>query len=154
MADHDHSTTITTLNTLIATTIDSVNGYENSAKDIENTRLQQLFRERADERQKVVEDLRNEVRRLGGNPEDDGSFMGKTHQRFEDLKAAITGQDDKAIINEVERGEDYLKEKWQAALQSGDLDGESHDVVERCYQSIKQGHDQMSQLKHGMETSA
>jgi uncharacterized protein (TIGR02284 family) len=154
MADHDHSTTITTLNTLIATTIDSVNGYENSAKDIENTRLQQLFRERADERQKVVEDLRHEVRRLGGNPEDDGSFLGKTHQRFEDLKAAITGQDDKAIINEVERGEDYLKEKWQAALQSGDLDGESHDVVERCYQSIKQGHDQMSQLKHGMETSA
>jgi len=154
MADHDHSTTITTLNTLIATTIDSINGYENSAKDIDNPRFQQLFRERADERQKVVEDLRNEVRRLGGNPEDDGSFMGKTHQRFEDLKAAITGQDDKAIINEVERGEDYLKEKWQAALQSGDLDGESHDVVERCYQSIKQGHDQMSQLKHGMEASA
>jgi uncharacterized protein (TIGR02284 family) len=150
----DHSTTISTLNTLIATTIDSINGYENSAKDSDNPRFQQLFRERADERQKVVEELRGEVRRLGGNPEDDGSFMGKTHQRFEDLKAAITGQDDKAIINEVERGEDYLKEKWQAALQSGDLDGESHDIVERCYQSIKQGHDQMSQLKHGMEASA
>ena len=150
----EHSPTITALNTLIATTIDSINGYENSAKDIDNPRFQQLFRERADERQKVVEELRGEVRRLGGNPEDDGSFMGKTHQRFEDLKAAITGQDDKAVINEVERGEDYLKEKWQAALQSGDLDGESHDVVERCYQSIKQGHDQMSQLKHGMEASA
>ena len=45
--------------------------------------------------------------------------MGKTHQRFLDLKAAVTGRDDKAIINEVERGEDYLKEKFEAALSSG-----------------------------------
>ena len=148
----EHSETITTLNTLIATTIDSVNGYEDSAKNVDNERLREIFRQRADERQEVVSQLRSEVQRLGGNPEDDGSFLGKTHQRFEDLKAAITGRDEKSIINEVERGEDYLKEKWQMALQSGDLQGESHQLIERCYQSIKQGHDQMSQLKHGMET--
>jgi hypothetical protein len=60
------------------------------------------------------------VRRLGGDPEDSGSFMGKTHQRFEDLKAAITGRDEKSIINEVERGEDYIKGKYEAALNDGD----------------------------------
>jgi uncharacterized protein (TIGR02284 family) len=154
MTDHNHSDEISTLNTLIATTIDSVTGYENSAKDIENQRFAQIFRERANERQKVVEQLRSEVRRLGGNPEDDGSFMGKTHQRFEDLKAVITGQDEKSIINEVERGEDYLKEKFETALNSDTLSGESRSVVEQCYQSVRQGHDQMSQLKHGMETHA
>ena len=87
----------------------------------------EIFRQRANERQEVVEKLRAEVRRLGGDPEDGGSFLGKAHQRFEDLKAAVTGRDEKSIVNEVERGEDYLKEKWQAALQSGDLQGESHD---------------------------
>jgi uncharacterized protein (TIGR02284 family) len=148
----DHSETISTLNTLIATTIDSVTGYEDSAQNIDNERFREIFRQRANERQQVVEELRSEVRRLGGNPEDDGSFLGKAHQRFEDLKAAVTGRDQKSIINEVERGEDYLKEKWQAALQSGNLDGETHDIVERCYQSVKSGHDQMSQLKHGMES--
>ena len=148
----EHSETISTLNTLIATTIDSVTGYENSAKDIENQRFAEIFRQRASERQQVVEELRSEVRRLGGDPEDSGSFMGKTHQRFEDLKAAITGQDEKAIVNEVERGEDYLKEKFESALDSGELSGESRAVVERCYQSVRSGHDQMSQLKHGMET--
>src|SRR3954466_15515073 len=148
----EHSKEITTLNTLIATTIDSVNGYEDSAQNIDNERFREIFRQRANERQQVVEQLRAEVRRLGGEPEDDGSFMGKAHQRFEDLKAAITGRDEKAIINEVERGEDYLKSKWQAALESGDLHGESHDLIERCYQSIKSGHDQMSALKHGLES--
>ena len=150
----EHSSAISALNTLIATTIDSVNGYENSAKDIDNERMREMFRQRASERQQVVEDLRAEVRRLGGDPEDGGSFMGKAHQRFEDLKAAVTGKNEKSIVNEVERGEDYLRDKWQTALQSGDLKGESHELAERCYQSVKAGHEQMSQLKHGLEASS
>ena len=148
---HNVSGEITTLNTLIATLIDSITGYEDAASNADESRFQQIFRERAGERQRVVESLRAEVRRLGGNPEDDGSFMGKTHQRFLDLKAAITGRDKKAIINEVERGEDYLKEKFETALNDGSLGGESRAAVEDAYQSVRAGHDQMSQLKHGME---
>jgi len=148
----EHSKAISALNTLIATTIDSVTGYEDSAQNIDNDRLREIFRQRADDRQQVVQQLREEVSRLGGNPEEDGSFLGKAHQRFEDLKAAITGRDEKAIINEVERGEDYLKAKWQAALESGDLHGQTHELIERCYQSVKAGHDQISSLKHGLET--
>ena len=154
MTDHAHSDEITILNTLIATTIDSITGYEDSAANIESDRLRDIFRQRADERQQIVEEIRLEVRRLGGNPEDDGSFLGKAHQRFEDLKAAVTGRDEKAIINEVERGEDYLKNKFETALDSDHLSGESRAVVERAYQSVRAGHDQISQLKHGLEASA
>ncbi|MBV9527398.1 PA2169 family four-helix-bundle protein [Sphingomonas sp.] len=150
----EHSESITTLNTLIATTIDSITGYEDSAKNIDNERMREVFRSRADERQQVVEDLRAEVRRLGGDPEESGSLMGKTHQRFEDLKAAITGRDEKSIVNEVERGEDYLKEKFETALKDGDLDSDARSVVENAYQSVRAGHDQISQLKHGLEASA
>ena len=150
----ENSDTISTLNKLIATTIDSINGYEDSAQNIHNESFRQIFRSRANERQEIVQQLRGEVRRLGGDPEDSGSFLGKAHQRFEDLKAAITGRDEKAIINEVERGEDYLKEKFETALDSDSLSGDSRAVVERCYQSVRAGHDQMSQLKHGMETGA
>jgi uncharacterized protein (TIGR02284 family) len=152
MTDQNEQTTV--LNTLIATVIDSVKGYEDAASNSEADRFQQMFRDRASERQQVVEKLREEVRRLGGTAEDDGSFMGATHQRFLDLKAAITGRDDKAIINEVERGEDYLKEKFETALNSDELSGESRSVVESCFQSVREGHDQMSQLKHGLEASA
>ncbi len=150
---HDHSAEITTLNTLTTTLIDSVNGYENSAKDIESERFREIFRQRADERQQAVELMRNEIRRLGGNPEDSGSTLGKLHQRFEDLKAAITGGDEKAIINEVERGEDYLKEKFETAL-NGDTLSESRPVVEQAFQSVRSGHDQIAQLKHSMAATA
>lgn len=151
---HDHKGEITILNTLTATLIDSVTGYRDAAENSDDQRFRQIFNDRADERSRCVDDLRGEVRRLGANPEDDGSFMGKTHQRFLDLKAAVTGRDEKSIINEVERGEDYLKEKFETALKDGDLSGDCRAVVERVYQSVRQGHDQMSSLKHGMENNA
>jgi uncharacterized protein (TIGR02284 family) len=152
MTDHTHSVEITTLNTLIATLTDSVTGYEDAAANIEGSdRLQQLFRERAGERRGVIEELRTEVRRLGGDPEDGGTFLGKVHQRFLDLKAAIAGRDEKAIVDEVERGEDYLKEKFETALNSGYLSDETRAIVERANQSVRSGHDQVSALKHGLE---
>lgn len=143
---------ISTLNTLIKTLVDSINGFEDAATHTDNPRFQQLFREYGSDRRQVVESLRAEVRRLGGDPADDASFLGQTHQRWLDLKAAVTGRDDQAIINEVERGEDYLKEKFETALNDSDLTGDSRAVVERAYQSVREGHDKMSQLKHGMET--
>jgi uncharacterized protein (TIGR02284 family) len=81
----DRQDEIPTLNSLISTTIDSITGYEDAAANSEGGRFQQMFRDRANERQRVVEELRSEVRRLGGEPEEGGSFMGKTHPRFLDL---------------------------------------------------------------------
>ena len=145
----EHGTTI--LETLTTTLIDSINGYRDAASNAESSNFQELFRSMADDRSQVVEDLRSEISRLGGNPPDDGSFLGATHQRFLDLKAAVTGRDDQAIINEVERGEDYLKEKFETALNNADLPPESRSVIERAYQSVRQGHDKVSSLKHGLE---
>lgn len=144
----------TTLNTLLATLTDSINGYRDSAENIENGNFKRLFLESAEERSRVAQDLRGEVRRLGGDPNDDGSFLGKTHQVFLDLKAAVTGRDDKAIINEVERGEDYLKEKFTAALQSDKLTGETRAVVEQAFTSVRRGHDRIAEIKHSLEAGS
>ena len=152
--DHTHSDSeIATLNTLATTLIDSVNGFEDAASNTESENLRSLFRDWANQRQQAVEELRSEIRRLGGNPDDDGSFLGKTHQRFLDLKAAVMGRDDQAVINEVERGEDYLKEKFETALNGDMLSGEGRMAVERAYQSVRAGHDRMSALKHGMASA-
>ena len=112
----------------------------------------EIFRERADERQGVVEELREEVRRLGGDPEDTAPSSARLTSAFEDLKAAITGGDEKSIIDEVERGEDYLKEKFETALNSDTLNGDSAPSSSNAINPSESGHDQMSQLKHGMET--
>lgn len=145
------NTEITALNTLIATTIDSVNGYQESAQSVESERFRQLFMELAQDRQQVIPQLQAEVARLGGNPEDDGSTLAAAHRAFVDLKSAITGRDDKAVINEVERGEDYIKEKYEAALNNADLSAETRQVVNQAYESVRRGHDRVRDLKHALE---
>lgn len=135
------------LNGLIATTIDSAEGYREAAEDTTEERYAMMFRERAQERKDAVVSLRAEVRRLGEEPEDDGSVLAAAHRTFMGLKELVTGNDDKAIITEVERGEDYIKAKYEDALNNDDLDPACKAVVQNCYTTVKQGHDQMSALQ-------
>ena len=74
--DHD----VKVLNDLIETTIDSANGYEEAAKDAENTRFAGTFASRAQERSQVTSQLQRQVRMLGAEPEDDGSVLAKAHR--------------------------------------------------------------------------
>ncbi|MBB3858783.1 uncharacterized protein (TIGR02284 family) [Novosphingobium hassiacum] len=142
---------VTVLNTLVATLLDSIEGYQKSAEDVDNEEYRRLFLERARERQQAVTKLQAAVGQLGGKPEDESSVMGSIHRVFVDLKAAVTGRDDKAIINEIERGEDYLKGKFETAIKNADLSVTARTAVGEAWISVKEGHDQMSALKHGLE---
>lgn len=138
------------LNTLIATLLDSVDGYQKSAADIDNRALADTFNARARERQSAVTKLQAAVAAAGGNPEDDGTLLGGAHRAFQSLKEAVTGRDDKAIVTEIERGEDYLKAKFETALAQTDLSPAARDAVDVAWQSVRAGHDEMSALKHSM----
>jgi len=147
----DNSHDISVLNTLIATTLDSMKGYRESAEDSENSTHAQFFREMAEERSQVASDLQQQVRSLGGDPEMDSSTAGAAHRGWLDLKAAITGHDEQAVVNEVERGEDYIKSKFEAALKDDDLSPSTRGALETSFGSIRKGHDRASQMKHAME---
>lgn len=144
--DHD----IRTLNSLIATTLDSVDGYTEAAKDSGSGRFASLFTSRATERRQVVSNLQQQVRSLGGNPEDDGTLLAGAHRVFLNLKATLTGKDDEAIIAEVERGEDHIKSKFEDALDDTDISSATRTVIEQAFTSVRAGHDQMSALKHSL----
>ena len=142
---------LTVMKTLTDTLADSVNGYRDAAQHVDSAEFRAMFTELADERSQVLSDLQSELTRFGASADRDGTTMGSLHQRWLDLKASITGNDDKAVINEVERGEDYLKEKFEAAMASDALDGSFRGVVERAYGSVREGHDRVSELKRALE---
>jgi len=142
---------ISMLNSLIATTIDSVDGYTEASKESQSSQFTALFTSRATERRQVAARLQQEVTSLGGNPEDDGTVLAGVHRMFINLKTAVTGHDDKAIINEVEAGEDHIKDKFEDALRDLDLSPRVRSVIEGCYTSVKQGHDEMRDLKQSMQ---
>jgi uncharacterized protein (TIGR02284 family) len=148
-----YSRDISTLNSLIATTIDSADGYAEAANDSDSGRFVAIFNERSAERRAVMAKLQAEVVRLGGEPEDDGTMLAGAHRMFVNLKSVVTGKDDKAIINEVERGEDHIKAKFENALEDSELSATVITVIRECYASVKSGHDQMRDIKHAMENA-
>ncbi|MBB6123728.1 PA2169 family four-helix-bundle protein [Sphingobium subterraneum] len=141
---------VSVLNTLIATLLDSVDGYQKSAGDVDNSALAEKFNSRARERQSTVTKLQAAVAAAGGNPEDDGTLLGGAHRVFQSLKEAVMSRDDKAIVSEIERGEDYLKGKFETALAETELSPTGRAAVEEAWQSVRAGHDEMSALKHSM----
>ena len=148
---NDHEVSV--LNSLIETTIDSVDGYRHSAGEATSDTFGEMFRRRAEERQQVVDRLREKVRELGGTPEEEGGLLAKAHRQFLSLRDAVTGKDDKAVIAEVDRGESYLNGKWEAALADTELSAGTQRLLRECYQSVRSGHDQWELLHKRISAS-
>lgn len=145
---------LTVLKTLSDTLADSINGYRDAAQHVEGDQFREMFTQLADDRSQALSDMQAEVARRGGSVDRDGTTLGNLHQRWLDLKANLTGHDDKAVINEVEFGEDYLKEKFEAALSADSLDSDIRPIIERAYGSVREGHDRVRDLKRSLEAQS
>lgn len=141
---------ITVLNGLIKTTLDSRKGYREAAESVTSPTFSEMFTEFALDRGTVATQLQAEVTRLGGEPEDDSGLLAAAHRAFMNLRDAITGRDDKAIIEEVERGEDFIKGKFEAALKDTALAPATLTAITQAYVSVRNGHDRVSALKRQM----
>ena len=143
---NDHAVKV--LNSLIETTLDSANGYKEAAENSNNPQFKTMFAERSQRRMDLGRRLQDEVRSFGGEPETDQSMLGKAHNKFVDLKRAVTSGSDKSVIDEVERGEDVIKAKFEHAVRDDDLPSTVREIVTTAYTSIKSDHDEISRLKH------
>lgn len=142
------------VNDLITVTIDSGNGYRKAAEAADNQAFRTIFTDRANERDAIVQDMQRHVLEHGDTPEDDGSVAAGLHRIFLNLRDVVTGRDDKAIIAEVERGEDYIKAKYEKVLADSELAPDVRELVQNAYVKVKAGHDQMRDLKHGVQPAS
>jgi len=145
---HDNSK----LDDLIVTLIDSVKGFEHSAEKAEAARFRDFFLEMARDRREAVTLLQAASRAEGGSPADYGSAAATIHRRIEDLRVAFGGGDE-AIVKEVERGEDYLKEEFERVLGDDRMSPAAMAAVREAYGSVRRGHDRASSLKRELEAA-
>ena len=138
------------LNSLIETVIDSEDGYRKAGEAAESPRFKTMFLERATRRAALAVKLQTEVRRLGGEPEDNGTILAKAHRTFLAMKDKVTGRDDKAVIEEVERGEAFIKGKFRAACEDTGLSPQTRQVIEAARSEVQAQHDEVSALKKAM----
>ncbi len=137
---------ISKLDDLITTLIDSVKGYSHSADKTKSDYYGKLFQDLAAERQQAVALLQERSRALGGKPNDFGSVAGTVHRRMEDIFVALGGGD-KAVIQAIDRGEDYLRDEFERVIKDDAIDAETQTAVQQAYGSVAHGRSVVETLK-------
>ena len=142
-----------TLNHLIVTCKDGLEGFHNAGAGVQNTELKRLFATYEQQRRKLMAELRPEVLSLGGDPEKGGTVSGAVHRGWLNLKQVLTGANDDAVVDEAERSEDIAVESYLAALKE-DLPPAVRIIVLRQYDEVKKAHDRISALKKAQKMPA
>lgn len=137
---------ISTLNGLIETCRDGQQGFTQAAEGVERSDLKSLFYEFSQQRSQFAGELQTMVQTLGGDPENAGSLSGALHRGWINIKSAVTGRDEGAILNECERGEDVAKKTYKEALELS-LPAHILDTVQTQYASVQAAHDRIKALR-------
>ena len=146
----DPAEVATLLNGLLETLRDGEHGFRTAASGVDDAELKRLFLSLSAQRGEFAAELESEILRLGKEPAQHGHVAGAMHRGWMDIKAAVTGKDEGAIVSEVERGEDFAVKSFREAVQTG-LPPAIQAVVLRQYTQIQDAHDHVRSLEqaHG-----
>jgi len=141
---------VATLNDLIQTCKDGQAAYRSAADHVGDADLQALFDSFALQRNQFINDLQAAVRYFGGNPDADGN--GSLQRGWVNLKARLTGGDEKAILAECARGEHAAVQNYEDALQE-QLPAEVVPLMEYQYWQLREAFDRLQALEDGIRST-
>lgn len=143
---------ISVLNDLIETLKDGEKGFRMAAQGVDRKDIEQLFLKYAEQRAQFVDELQREVRKLGGDPDESGSFAGAIHRGWINIKSAVTGRDEEAVLAECERGEDSAVRNFEEALKKN-LPENVRLLIQKQFLQIKEAHDTVRDLEKRAEVT-
>ncbi len=145
--------TLSVLNGLIETTKDGEKGFTEAAKRAHAPHLRSLFTEFATECARGATELQGCVNLLGGSAETSGTLTAALHRGWMTLKTSLTADDDLALLEECERGEDHAKASYSKALKA-ELTPQIRTLLQRQYEGTVRHHDRIRDLRNRAKEAA
>ena len=142
----DQDGVISVLNDLLESCRDGEYGFKACAENTDSAELKEIFSRHARECNVAAVELEREVRTRGGEPASGGTVAGALHRGWVSVKTALSTQDDKAVLEECERGEDAAVARYRAALKAT-LPFEVRALIERQAQGARRNHDEVRALR-------
>lgn len=144
--------TIEKLQELIQVNIDSRDGFNEAAAQLDDMTISSMFRQLSTERDEQAAELRTIVAANREAPQETGSMAAAAHRMLIDIRAALGGGIP-VILSEAERGEDWIKGKYEEILK--DTAGSAmSDVLHRHYAAVKAAHDRIRDLRDAYNEEA
>lgn len=132
-----HNTLVNNLQELLEKNYDAEKGFTKAMKDAENMRLKTFLQRQAAQRAKFVTELDHQLRALNETPKESGSTTGSLHRTWIDIKSALTGNEDEAVLEECIRGDKASVEEYEEKLKEENFPPQIQSVLQNQLMEIK-----------------
>lgn len=136
------------LNELIEITRDGKRFYQHAHEEVQDIRLQALFRDMVRAKTEVIDALTVKVAANQTAPASGGTLMGKLRQVYADTRATLAKDEDATYVAQLEEAEDRILHAFEDALESAEEDVRVLLAVEMP--KVRACHDRMRALKQEM----
>lgn len=137
---------VSALNKIITTLYDGENGFKEAAKEVDNTSLATRFRGLAQQRYDFGHEVKPFIKQLGGDVDKGGSTAATLHRAWIDLKTALAGNDEAAVLAECVRGEESAVDTYQEVIADKNLPTGARDVLRTQLSAITTSLNEMRSL--------
>ena len=147
-------TTVYTLNEDVARAVqslvqmneDAAEGFTKASEVVDDPELAGMFRTAALERRRLRDECEAILEGSSEPVPDGGTVVGMAHRWWMDLRGRLTGEESKALLQEVDRGEAALLTAYEEAAARSDI-AELDDMLERHIESVRTTRDRMNALE-------
>jgi len=141
------SDVVDVLEDLLESCRDGEYGFQTSAEHAKSSDIQTLLMRHARECGAAAAELEREITARGGKPPKGGTVAGALHRGWVSVRTALTSRDDKAVLEECERGEDTAVARYRKALKQDGLPADVRALIERQAQGAQRNHDEVKALR-------
>ncbi len=126
-------------------------GFQQAAKDTEDSDLKALFTTYSTQSSGFSEELRSHIDMEDRPDHDETSFASKLHRTWIDIKSAITGKDRKSILASCEYGEGFALNAYKEALNDvSSYPSGLQDIIQKQKATIQQSHDRVKMMRDSL----
>ncbi|MFS4469768.1 ferritin-like domain-containing protein [Maribacter sp. 2210JD10-5] len=127
------------LNDLLEKTYDAEKGFKKAAENTNNSALKSYFNGKAQQRYDFGHELKSEIKSFGQEVDKGGSFTGKAHRTWMDVKAMFSSDNEEAMLEEAIRGEKASIEEYNEVLNETSLPTSTSQVLNKQKVAIENG---------------
>lgn len=143
---HDQTESADTLNELLQFVNDREEGYKHAVSESQGGQLSSYYQHLVSQSQQFAGQLNGYLRRAGDGPQNSTTLKGKLYRGWMDAKAALTGHDEKAILDSNIYGEEWALKAFKEALADDNLGGELRRTVEGQYAQSQETYRRLQQF--------
>ena len=149
-----NETTARAYNDLVEINKTGAKGYQEAAEGVSNPALKSELSRLSQQRAQFASELTQHASQYGLNVTEGNTIEGlltdaaaAVHHGWINIKSAITGQSDDAILGECENGDSVALKAYETALQSADLPAQAKSVLEQQHSQVLQAKNWVTQHK-------